>query len=88
MGISSEFIGTVAVFVWTFFMTLAVMKCFLYQRKKKYKGNLPPGLPSMPFLDSLPFLPEADRIHIFFVQKAEEFGQVFSLVFGDRLVLI
>lgn len=76
---------TAAVFSGTFLLTHTFLR---FLRRKKPARNLPPGLPSIPFIGSMPFMPELDRIHLFFMEKSQEIGPVVSFYFPNRLAVI
>lgn len=79
MNAASELYCTAAVFSGTFLLTHAFLT---FLRRKKRAGNLPPGLPSVPILGSIPFMPELDRSHVFLMEKAKELGPVFTFSNG------
>lgn len=54
----------------------------LSNRKRKY----PPGLPSMPILGSLPWLPK-EISHLTLLELSKEYGNIYTIDFGGQLVL-
>lgn len=80
-NLARELCKAAVVFSGTFLLTRSVLRSL---RRKQPAGNLPPGLPSVPFLGSIPFLPQQDRMHIFFMEKARELGPIFTFNFLNR----
>src|SRR6218665_422020 len=84
LSLSRELCASAAVFSGTFLLTRYLLT---FLKWKKTAENLPPGLPSVPFLGSIPFLPPRDQMHIFFMEKARELGPVFTFNVLSRYIL-
>jgi len=62
----------------------AVTMGYLVYRKTRLTFNYPPSLPWLPVVGSLPFISGLDTIHIFFTEKAKQYGNVYTLYFGSK----
>lgn len=80
--LSRGFCPTVAVFFGTFLLIHAFLR--FRMRRNRPAGNLPRGLPSVPFIGSLPFMRGLDRAHVFFTEKSQEIGPVFTFHLPSR----
>jgi len=73
------------IFTGTFFLTSWFVE--FWNEKKQKKGResrLPPSLPWLPLVGSLPFMRELDALPEYFTKLAEKLGPVFTLRFGSR----
>jgi cytochrome P450 len=70
---------------------LAVVIFFFFRRRNKSKDagkRYPPSIPALPFLGSIPFYTGGlDALHIFFMQKSQQLGPIFSLKAGTRMAI-
>jgi cytochrome P450 len=51
-------------------------------------AKAPPSFPCLPVIGSLPFLTSIDNLHVFFMEKAKTYGNVFGLYAGKNYTLI
>jgi len=58
------------------------------KNKNKQELNLPPSLPSIPLLGSLPFLSKPNELHMFFAEMVKRYGNVFSFMAGTRYTVV
>jgi len=58
------------------------------KNKNKSKLNLPPSLPSIPLLGSLPFLSLPSQVHKFFSEQVKCYGSVFSFMAGPSYTVV
>lgn len=70
------FIGLVAV----------LLKVLSSVRSKSKHGALPPCLPSLPLVGSLPFIGKIENAGKYFLQESKTRGKVFAFHAGSRLV--
>jgi cytochrome P450 len=78
--------GELIVFLIAFIVAYLVIK---WQRKPFYSQlQLPPALPSVPILGSLPFLAGTGNVAELFLQKSKQLGNVFSFYAGSRYVIV
>lgn len=55
-----------------------------WKEKNQPSHRLPPALPSLPIIGSLPFLRGFDHIPKFFTEKSRELGPIFTFRVGSR----
>ena len=82
--LTGELSGVLIVFAVVFTIAYVLLN---WQRPKVNDGlglRLPPALPAVPILGSLPFFPGVDDIPAYFLKKSKELGAVFSFYAGSR----
>ena len=82
--LANELSGVLIVFVVVFTVAYVLLN---WQRPRVNDGlglRLPPALPAVPILGSLPFLLSADDIPGHLMKKSKELGAVFSFYAGSR----
>jgi hypothetical protein len=79
MDLSSHYGKIVAVFGGTFAVAYLITRAVRGDGKKYL-----PSLPHVPIFGSLPFMPNAEDLPQFFMEKAKSLGKVFAFYMGPR----
>jgi cytochrome P450 family 2 subfamily U polypeptide 1 len=58
------------------------------KNKIKSESNLPPSLPSIPFLGSLPFISQSTELHVFLTEQVKKYGSVFAFMAGSSYTVV
>jgi hypothetical protein len=67
-------------------LVAVLLKVLHSVRAKKGHGALPPCLPSLPLVGSLPFIGRMENVGQQFMKESKKRGKVFAFYAGNRLV--
>jgi hypothetical protein len=68
-------------------LVLVLLKALSSVRGKSERVKLPPCLPWLPVVGSLPFIGKLENFGMHFMQESKRRGKVFAFYAGSRLVI-
>ncbi|ESO11261.1 hypothetical protein HELRODRAFT_91570 [Helobdella robusta] len=83
----------ITVALYALFFVISLLCCKVIQRcyktqKDDSKIKTPPCLPHIPLLGSLPFISDPKRLHIYFLHKSKEIGNIIGFYMGQKYMVI